>query len=371
MNRRDFVKTLGVAAAAGMAGASLRSNPAEPAPAVVKRRDPRPRGFNLTEMTGANPSRPEFRESDFALMAEWGFNFARLPLTYWIWSKPDAAAWQQIDEREFDRLDRAIELGKRYGVHVNLCLHRIPGYCINGREKEPHDLFKGDAGGQTLALEAATHHWEYLTRRYRGRPSSELSFDLLNEPPFGETEAYVRVVRHLVRAIRAIDPARKIVADGADIGNTPIYDLADLGIAQSTRGYEPKPVSHYGASWVPAAEWAPWPDTTSWPITAKDGTVWNKETLRTKMIEPWRKLQAMGVEVHVGEWGAFTKTPHAVVLAWMQDYLELWQEAGWGWSMWNLRGAFGVLESERPDVNYESFRGMKLDRRMLELLLAH
>ena len=31
-------------------------------------------------------------------------------------------------------------------------------------------------------------------------------------------------------------------------------------------------------------------------------------------------------------------------------------------------GAFGVLDSERADVEYESFKGHKLDRKMAELL---
>jgi len=77
-----------------------------------------------------------------------------------------------------------------------------------------------------------------------------------------------------------------------------------------------------------------------------------------------------GAPVHIGEWGCFTQTPHDVCLAWMADQLALWREAGWGWSMWNLRGGFGVVDSGRADVRYEDFRGHKLDRRMLELLLA-
>jgi len=74
------------------------------------------------------------------------------------------------------------------------------------------------------------------------------------------------------------------------------------------------------------------------------------------------------VGVHVGEWGAFNRTPHKVVLAWMRDCLALWKEAGWGWALWNLRGGFGVLDSQRADVEYEDFRGQKLDRQMLALL---
>ncbi|MGD1032355.1 MAG: glycoside hydrolase, partial [Opitutaceae bacterium] len=87
-------------------------------------------------------------------------------------------------------------------------------------------------------------------------------------------------------------------------------------------------------------------------------------------IEKWRPLTDRGAPVHVGEWGCYIHTPHDVCLAWMGDQLALWKEAGWGWSMWNLRGEFGILDSNRADVAYEDFRGHKLDRKMLELLLT-
>ena len=38
--------------------------------------------------------------------------------------------------------------------------------------------------------------------------------------------------------------------------------------------------------------------------------------------------------------------------------------------MWNLRGAFGVLDSERADVHYEDFKGHRLDRQ-IEPLVYH
>ncbi len=96
----------------------------------------------------------------------------------------------------------------------------------------------------------------------------------------------------------------------------------------------------------------------------------SKEILWNQRIKPWMELAAKGVGVHVGEWGAFNHTPHDVTLAWMRDCLENWKAAGFGWALWNFRGAFGVLDSGRKDVNYENFHGHKLDRRMLELLRA-
>ena len=74
------------------------------------------------------------------------------------------------------------------------------------------------------------------------------------------------------------------------------------------------------------------------------------------------------IGVHVGEFGVYNQTPHEVTLAWMRDILASWKTAGWGWALWILRGSHGILDSERSDVEYESFRGHKLDRTMLELL---
>ena len=52
----------------------------------------------------------------------------------------------------------------------------------------------------------------------------------------------------------------------------------------------------------------------------------------------------------------------------MRELMGQWKNAGWGWAMWNFRGGFGILDSERPDVKYEDFKGHKLDRKMLEVI---
>ncbi len=93
-----------------------------------------------------------------------------------------------------------------------------------------------------------------------------------------------------------------------------------------------------------------------------------RQWLSEKCIEPFRPLQAQRVGIMVGEFGAFNKTPHPIVLSWMHDNLANWQNAGWGWALWNFRGSFGILDSGRADISYEDFHGHKLDRKMLELL---
>jgi endoglucanase len=222
-----------------------------------------------------------------------------------------------------------------------------------------------DLWTEQKALDACAHHWGFIAKRYKGIPNDRVSFDLLNEPANIKEETYVRVVKALVQAIRAEDPDRLIIADGLSWGRDPVYGLLDLGIGQSTRGYDPMEITHYKAGWV-RSENFPEP---AWPLKLKDRVV-DKESLRRSRIEPWKAFAKKGGGVHVGEWGVFNRTPHKVALAFMRDSLDLWQEAGWGWAVWNFRGAFGVLDSGRTDVAYEDYRGHKLDREMLKLLQA-
>ena len=52
----------------------------------------------------------------------------------------------------------------------------------------------------------------------------------------------------------------------------------------------------------------------------------------------------------------------------LENNLRRWKEKGIGWAMWNFRGTMGILNSNRKDVEYEDYQGLKLDRKMLELL---
>ena len=335
---------------------------------------PRWRGFNLQGKfsTPVEPyNGPAYEEFDFASMTEWGFDFARLPLSYWAWGSRDD--WTVIREEPLKQIDRAIDLGKRYGVHINLNFHRTPGYCINQRELEPADLFTGTRAERDRALAASVYHWKAFARRYKGTPNKQLSFDLVNEPPKMRSyegaleERYVEIVKALVAAIREEDPSRLLFADGINIGQAPVLGIVDLGLVQSTRGYKPKAVSHFTANWVPRDEFETMAPPT-WPLKDDAGQIWDRARLKKEYIDLYRPLTDRGVQIHVGEWGCFNKTPHPVTLAWMEDCLSLWHEAGWGFALWNLRGPFGVLDSERADVQYEEYKEHKLDRKMLELL---
>jgi len=267
---------------------------------------PRWRGFNLLGMYTPRYE-GKFDEDDFRWMAEWGFDFARLPMTYLLWT--DENDLHKMKEAALAEIDRAVEFGRKYGIHVSINLHRAPGYCVNP-PAEPLNLWK-----DSNALEAFCHQWTMFAKRYHGISSERLSFDLVNEPPApsdtGMTRAdHERVVRAAVAAIRSIDRERLIFADGLAWGNEPMPEFADLGIAQSCRAYQPMGISHYKAKWVGGENW-PMPEWTG----VFSGEKWDRERLE-RHYAPWAELARRGVGVHCGEGGAFSHTPHDVFLRW-------------------------------------------------------
>jgi len=245
-------------ALAGMMGSAVGA-------AESWRPETRWRGFNLLGMFVKNYSPGEFKEEDFQLISELGFNFVRLPLDYRYWIKD--GDWTQIDEAKLAPLDQAVALGKKYNLHVQLCFHRAPGYTV-AQPPEARDLFRDDE-----ALKVCSRHWSFFAQRYRGIPSRELSFNLFNEPGDKVTEAeYEHVAAALVQAIRAEDPSRFIVADGLAWGNRPAQSLFKLGIGQAMRGYRPMSLSHYMASWVGTPS-----DDPVWPPSGATSPLYGPE----------------------------------------------------------------------------------------------
>lgn len=333
---------------------------------------PRFRGFNLLQKfrydNGGKAvvferANMPFEEEDFALIRELGFDFARLPLDYLCWSDQDD--WKRMDEPTMKDLDQAVEFGRQYGIHVCMNFHRAPGYCVNP-PAEKRNVFKDPE-----ALEAFCYHWAAFARRYKGVPGDRLSFNLINEPhntnmPDFMTRAdFLRVMKGGIAAIHAEDPDRPVLVDGLSTGRRPIPELIGYkNVWQGCRGYWPLSVTHNSAHWMSCPEgWV----KAEWPGKDQQGIWWDAELLR-RDFECWADIAETGVGVMCGECGCLNKTPHAVVLAWFEDLLKILTTHNIGYALWNFKGPFGILNSNRADVAYEEFHGHKLDRKLLELL---
>ena len=323
-------------------------------------------GFNFQWIfswrEGAAPQPPDPAALDF--MAHFGLNFARIPADYRFWTKD--FRYFAPDETVFGYLDQYLAACRQRNIQMCLNLHRAPGYCVNRNELERHNLWV-----DREAQDAFVFLWETFARRYRGVPGEALSFNLLNEPPHvGRCELtrenHAEVMRRSTAAIRAIDPQREIVIDGLACGGEAIPELADLGAVHSGRGYQPMPVTHYQASWWAGSQGLPPP---VYPGTPWAGRAWDKSAL-LDFYRPWREVEQSGVRVHIGEFGCFNKTPNDVALRWYRDVISIYRGFGWGYALWNFKGAFGIVEHGREGARWELIHGFRVDRELLDLFLA-
>jgi endoglucanase len=376
MQRREFIKNGSIL----VAGAGLAGLGPLPVPERKKNRLPQWKGFNLTDFNTPNP-RPDRRyttEEHLKWMSGWGFDFVRLPIAYPYYLKFDRAKKispeevYSIDEAAVERIDWLVQTAHKYNLHVSLNLHRAPGYCINAGFHEPYNLWKDQA-----AQDAFYFHWNHWAKTYKNVSSRRISFDLLNEPCMREDmndqhsksspipgALYREVARSAAEAIRRENSGHLVIADGNNIGNDPIPELADLNIGQSCRGYFPHAISHYKAPWANK-------DPDKLPLPQYPGQVGNQyfnRDLVEKYYKPWIALKDKGVGVHCGECGCWNKTPHPVFLSWFTDVMDILDENKIGFALWEFVGDFGVLNSGRSDVAYEDWHGYKLDRKLLNLL---
>jgi endoglucanase len=358
LNRRELMRRSLTTAAAAMA-LPVTAGAATALPEPTPEKLPRWRGFNLLNKFMVHSNKP-FEEKDFADIAELGFDFVRLPLDYRCWTDP--ARPTALDEKVLAEIDQAVAFGRKYNIHVQLNLHRAPGFTV-ASPPEPKSVWS-----DRDTLNNCAYQWASFAGRYASVPNANLSFNPFNEPTNKvDPKDHRRVLDTVCTAIRRYDPERLIVCDGRDWARTPPTELLGLGVAGAWHSYEPMPVTHYKASWANWNESWPKPE---WPLKLKDGKTVDRESLKRDLIDPWKAIEAKGMGVMVGEFGCHNQTPHPVVLAWMKDTLGVINEAGWGWALWNFTGSFGVMDSGRDDVKYESWHGRKVDRAMLDLLQA-
>lgn len=310
---------------------------------------------------GQQPAPADEKALDF--LAKYDFNFVRTPTDYRFWTKD--FDYFHPDESIFKYIDQYLEACNSRGIHMSLNIHRAPGYCINRNDLERHNLWR-----DKVAQDAFVLLWETFARRYKGVPGSLLSFDLINEPPgpgeYGMTRKnHAAIIRRTVSAIRAIDEDREIVIDGLGGGYLAMPELADLGVTHSGRGYHPMPVSHHQATWWSGYVHAPAP---VYPGLRWEGRVWDLSTLR-KSYRPWREVQRRGVNVHIGEFGCFNRTPNDAALRWLADLFRLFKEFGWGYAMWNFEGGFGIIRHGRAGASIEMIDSYQVDRDLLELMM--
>ena len=159
------------------------------------------RGVNLGGWMSQCDYSPErlsgfITEADFARIRNWGFDHVRIPIDYNVIQREDGTMKQE----GLARIDGALALCDKYGLHAVLDLHKTQGFSFDAGEHEA-GFFESEA-----CQEKFYAIWECFAARYGARHESVM-FELLNEVTEKEyLPAWKRISREAVRRIRALAP---------------------------------------------------------------------------------------------------------------------------------------------------------------------
>lgn len=144
MKRRAFLKTTAIGT--GMIAMGSRSDifsmpGLTPANQTIGNKLPLWRGFNILDFFTVDryiSDKEKFlaTEQDFKWMADWGFDFVRIPIAYPCYLNYDPAIGRNIypeetvDFREeaIEAIEKVVYAANKYNLHVSLNLHRAPGF---------------------------------------------------------------------------------------------------------------------------------------------------------------------------------------------------------------------------------------------------
>lgn len=183
-------------------------------------------------------------EEDFKKVSEWGMDHVRIPVDYNLVQNTDYS----FKEDGFDRLQKAIDLCKKYNLNMILDVHKTIGFSFDELESE-HGFFDDKEYQDNFY-----NLWEEFAKRF-GKYEDMLALELLNEVTFKEYKDKWNVIAsECIKHIRAICPTIKILVGG--YYNNAVSAVKDIdvpideNIILNFHCYEPLIFTHQGAYWI-------------------------------------------------------------------------------------------------------------------------
>ena len=300
---------------------------------------------------------------------EWGWMFA-------------ASDFKAVREAGFDH----VRVPMRISAHAG----NVPPYKLEGRFARRMDWVIDQALSNDLGIIIDLHHYEEMMRdpyahadrlpglwrqiatRYRGLPAAVV-YEILNEPT-GELTAGIwnPILARTVAEIRAIDPTRTLIVEGAhwasarDLRDTLEVPAGDPNIVASFHMYAPMYFTHQGFAWMPRHYCTPgvvFPGPPSSPAqpcaAAKEFPEshefferYNTEPAATNPGGPAAIIEQMdmakafadrtGLRVYLGEFGAGINADLASRARWTRVARTEAERRGFGWGYWDYSRNFAA-----------------------------
>jgi len=280
------------------------------------------------------------QEEDIARIASWGLDHVRIPVDYNVLENEDGTC----RDDGFERLNRASEWCRKYGLNTVIDLHKTAGFSFDEGEKE-EGFFDSPA-----YQERFLRLWEEIALRCGG-DSRHVAFELLNEVT---EEKYIgtwnRIAAECIRRIRKIAPDHLILV-GSYHNNSAhavpaLEKPQDEKVIYNFHCYEPIAFTHQGARWVPFLD-------QNARLTLEEAGI--PEDFFEKQFAP--AIQAArenGTELYCGEYGVIENARPEEAVKWFRrihETLEKYEIARCAWTYRQMD--FGLSDPRMDAVREE------------------
>jgi endoglucanase len=305
-----------------------------------------PRGYTKEHFEAWNTAQ------DIALIKALGFDHVRLSVN----PQPMFRARQadNIPVEYLNFLDAAIKMILDAHLAVQIDIH-------------PDSEFKQKLSTDNEFVDQFADLWRALARHFSNLDPNMVFFEVLNEPEIRDTYRWSGVQARIAAAIREGAPQHTIIATGArwsdDDDLLAIEPLHDPNIIYTFHFYEPHVFTHQGATWgenywhfVKALPYPSTPENVQASIAAVPDAAkrllaarygmdrWNAARMDQEFDQVAAWATRWNVPVICNEFGVFRKEARPQDrAAWISDVRTSLEKHGFGWTMWDYSGGFGVV----------------------------
>ncbi|MBE7009439.1 MAG: glycoside hydrolase family 5 protein [Ruminococcaceae bacterium] len=279
-------------------------------------------------------------EPDFKQIADWGFDHVRIPIDYNVVQNDDGS----MKEDGLARIDAALALCRRYGLHAVLDLHKTQGYSFDAGEHE-EGFFESEK-----YQELFYRIWEAFAGRWGDRPD-EVMFELLNEvTEESYLPAWKRISRECIRRIRRFAPDTRILVGSYHYNGVREVRYLDApydkNVLYNFHCYEPMKFSHQGAYWNEEFN-----NANRCTFAESGASEAYFEKLFSTAIQ---KAEAEGTELYCGEYGVIDIVPPEEALKWFRTIHAVFEKHGIARAVWSYKQMdFGISDARMDGVREE------------------
>mgnify|MGYP003318427857 CR=1 FL=1 len=186
------------------------------------------------------PNLNKYEEKDFDSFKSMGIDVIRLPVHFDLLMEPVQNG--KIKEYVLEKLDQVCDWAEKNKIYLI-----IDNHSFNSEE------WSNNPVSEKLLKEHLETVWSQVAPRYKDR-SEYIMYEIVNEPPYKNSNKWIKIQEELIKLIRTYDTKHSIVVTGADFSSidtlVKMKPYKDDKLIYTFHFYEPFLFTHQGATWV-------------------------------------------------------------------------------------------------------------------------